>query len=135
MSGTDPRPVSLLKLVLLSAGTLFSLSCGYDDIPTPSTGTLSVETVTTGSGVDADGYTVVANNSAPVPIPVVGTVYLEDLDTGPYQVALGGLQENCETLRGTNPQTKTVLPGDTVGVTFNVTCVTPPPDPDGPPKP
>jgi hypothetical protein len=118
-------------MVLLGAGTLFSLSCGYDDIPTPSIGTLSVAVLTTGSGLDADGYTVVANNSEPVPIEVVDTVYLEELDTGPYQVALGGLQENCETLTGTNPQTKTVLPGDTVGVTFNVTCTTPPPDPPG----
>lgn len=125
-----------LPLLLLGVGTLAAGSCGFNDVPTPTEGTLRVATLTTGSGLDANGYTVVVNNIPADQIGVVDTIYLDALDTGLYEVALGGLQENCETLTGTNPQTITVLPSDTVGVAFNVTCETPPPPPPGgPPVP
>lgn len=126
MSVKHPQRGFLLPL-LLGAGTLAVGSCGYDDVPTPTEGTLRVAALTQGSGLDANGYTVAVNNSQPDQIGIVDTIYLDDLEPGVYQVALGGLQENCETLTGTNPQTTTVLPGDTVGVTFNVTCESPPP--------
>lgn len=116
-----------MTLLLLGAATLGSTACGYDDLATPGEGTLRVAALTTGTGLDANGYTVVANNSQPEPIEVVDTIYLENLDTGLYTVTLGGLQENCDALEGTNPRTITVLPADTVGVTFSVTCVTTPP--------
>jgi hypothetical protein len=129
-------PLRAFPLLLLGIGTWVAGSCGYEDIPTPTEGTLRVATLTSGSGLDANGYTVVVNNSPADEIGVVDTIYLERLDIGLYEVALGGLQENCETLTGTNPQTITVLPGDTVGVAFSVTCETPPPPPpDGPPIP
>jgi hypothetical protein len=130
-------PLRAFPFLLLGVGTWVAGSCGYEDIPTPSEGTLQVAVLTSGTGVDENGYTVIVNNTEADEIEVVDTIYLERLDTGLYEVALGGLQENCETLTGTNPQTITVLPGDTVGVTFNVTCETPPPPPppDGPPQP
>ena len=130
-----PRAVPLL---LLGIGTWVAGSCGYEDIAAPSEGTLRVAALTSGTGLDQNGYTVIVNNSAADEIEVVDTIYLERLDVGLYEVALGGLQENCETLTGTNPQTITVLPGDTVGVDFRVTCLTappPPPPPGGPPAP
>jgi hypothetical protein len=118
---------SRATLLLLGAGTLAWSACGYDDLATPGEGTLRVATLTTGTGLDANGYTVVANNGEPENIEVTDTIYLENLDVGLYTVTLGGLQENCEALEGTNPREITVLPADTVGVTFNVTCTTPPP--------
>lgn len=118
---------SRVTLLLLGAGTLGWAACGYDDLVTPGEGTLRVAALTTGTGLDANGYTVVANNSEPEDIQPTDTIYMDNLDVGLYTVTLGGLQENCEALEGTNPRTITVLPADTVGVTFNVTCTTTPP--------
>jgi hypothetical protein len=84
-----------------------------------------------GAGVDPNGYTVLVNNGQAGVIGSRDTIYVEDLETGSYQVSLGGMVANCSTLPGENPVTVTVVPADTVNAEFEVTCDESPAPPGG----
>jgi len=125
-----------LRLSLLGAAMVACISCGGDSLASqPHQGTIQVGTTTVGAGVDPDGYTIAVNNAQAGVIPSEGTVYLEDLETGSYQVRLGGMSANCSTLPGENPVTVTVVAADTVNAEFEVTCDAPSPPGGGDPLP
>jgi hypothetical protein len=117
-----------LRLIWLGAGTMASISCGGDNLASqPHQGTILVAATTVGAGTDPDGYTVSVNNDQAGVIGAQGTIYLEDLEIGSYQVRLAGMAANCSTLPGDNPTTVTVIAADTVNAEFEVTCDAPPP--------
>lgn len=106
--------------LLLTAGILAINSCQGNSTG-PTVGTLLVATNTTGTDLDADGYTVVVNEGAPLAIGVLDTVHVDGLEPGLYQVGLDGVSTNCST-EG-NPREVSVPAGDTTAVNFTVTCV------------
>jgi hypothetical protein len=117
---------------LLFAGTVALGSCGDEQISGPTEGTIMVAALTTGDDQDPNGYTFSVNNGRPDPIGLADTVFVPALEAGQYEVRLAGIAENCSPAEGTNPQDAAVVAGDTVGVTFNVTCeVIAPPDGGG----
>lgn len=120
-----------LRLVLLGAGTMASVSCGDDPVSVPTEGTILVVATTVGSDFDVNGYTISVNNGQASVI--LDTVYVNDLEAGSYQVRLAGIAANCST--GANPLTVAVVAADTVNAEFEVTCDVPePPGGGGPPS-
>jgi len=118
-----------LRLVVLGAGTVISISCGDDSTSLATAGgTIQVEAVTEGSDFDGDGY-VAGLNSQTVAVGNLDTVWFTDVEPGNYEVALTGIAENCTT-EG-NPRPVEVVPVDTVVALFTVTCDVPPPPPGG----
>lgn len=107
---------------LLTGGNLqahFDQSAG--DGETSTTGDLDVSTSTTGSDLDADGYTVVVDGTQSQAIGVNATVRFADLEAGDHGVELTGVASNC-TVGGSNPRTVSVTAGEVASTTFSVTC-------------
>ncbi len=135
------RPHFLVISLGIAVGTS---ACGGDDPVdnTPTTGTLTITTTTTGVEQDADGYTVQIDATAPQPIGVTGSLESTEITPGDHSVQLSGLAPNCSVAE--NPKGIAVAAGATVTVAFEVTCAPttgqlsvtaatsgPSPDPDG----
>jgi hypothetical protein len=125
-----------LRLALLGACTMASVSCGDDPVSQPTEGSIMVTTTTVGTDFDPNGYTVSVNSGQPVAIENFGTLFFNALDAGTYDVTLAGIAANCSTVPGENPKEVTVAAADTVNAEFEVTCEVPgPPGGGGPPAP
>lgn len=97
---------------------------GSDEPPSDApeeTGTLEVTATISGSGTDADGFTVTLDGATTEPLAADGTVTFDELDPGTYTVALDGLDLGC-LLDGDTPQSAEVTAGETATVTFDITC-------------
>jgi hypothetical protein len=84
-------------------------------------GDVEVTTSTTGSDLDADGYTVTVEGEAPVSIGTTAMITVSNVSAGDRTVELTGVAANC-TVAGLNPRTVTVTDGGTVPTTFNISC-------------
>ncbi len=124
-----------LRLVLLGAATMASISCGDDPTDVPTDGTILVAATTLGTDFDPNGYTVSVNNGQAGVLGNLDTLYVNDLQAGSYQVRLADIAANCTTPLGANPVTVTVVPADTVNAEFEITCDVPPDDGGGGPAP
>jgi hypothetical protein len=100
-----------------TASTSFAVSCA------PTTGTLTVNTSTTGSDLDPDGYTVTVDGATSQAVATNGNVPFTE-PAGDHSVALSGIAGNC-TVSGANPRTVTVPAGGAATTTFDVSCTTP----------
>lgn len=94
-----------------------TITARFDLLP----GAIQVTTVTAGSDLDPDGYTVNIDQSAAGTIQINDTQTYSNLTAGSYSVSLTGLADNC-TVDGQSPRDVTVNPGATTQTTFNVTC-------------
>ncbi|MGD2124423.1 MAG: hypothetical protein PVJ76_22030, partial [Gemmatimonadota bacterium] len=94
-----------------------TITARFDLLP----GAIQVTTVTTGSDLDSDGYTVTIDQSAAGAIQINDIQTYSNLTAGTYSVSLTGLADNC-TVNGQSPRDVTVNPGATAQTTFNVTC-------------
>lgn len=113
---------TVLRLLLVSSVTTGLIACGDDEGPTPTDGTLQIIADTEGIDFDPNGYLWSVNNSQGEFIGHQDSVVVPDLEPGDYVVSLSGMEENCTLPAEDNPQSATVVPGDTVDVLFNVTC-------------
>ena len=120
-----------LRLLLIGAGVIVVASCGDDQGPPPTDGTILVGARTTGTDLDSDGYLISVNSSQGEPIGNLDTIYVTALEPGDYVVSLAGMAENCTVPQDTNPQDAIVIPGDTVEVLFDITCEPAAPPGDG----
>jgi len=126
------RQRTALPLLILGIGMLVLGSCGGDNLVRPTEGTLQISTTTTGSDIDPDGYTLTLDNRPDQDIDIRETLAISDLDPGDHTVALTGVIQNC-AVGGAGRRTVSVIAGDTVDVTFRITCesIVPPPPPGG----
>lgn len=109
-------------------GSLPILSGCESDRPTDPVeefGTIQVTTTTTGDDIDADYDVQVAGTT--VAISSNGMVSIADLTPGAQTVTLSDVAANC-TVAGDNPQSATVVIGQTTAVAFAVACVAPSPE-------
>src|SRR5205823_2419647 len=107
VSGDNPRTVSLIAGLV--AATTFSVSCTAPP-PPPTTGDLTVTTGTSGSNIDADGYTVTVDGNASKSIGTNGSVTFTGLSAASHTVVLSGVASNCSVSGGTS-RTVTVPAG------------------------
>jgi hypothetical protein len=88
-------------------------------------GTLTVNTATSGTGTDPDGYILLVDD-VEVGTPSLNGSLSMPLEPGSHSVRLSGIATGC-TASGTNPRTVTVARNRTVTTTFTLTCTAPPP--------
>jgi probable HAF family extracellular repeat protein len=107
---------------LLWAASLVGLGCGGGDVTTPpTTGSLAITTNTSGPEPDADGYAVTIDGGTEIAIPASGTLQRDNVEPGNHTVRLTGMAANC-TVAGENPRSVSVPAGETMTVTFELTC-------------
>jgi hypothetical protein len=87
-----------------------------------STGDLHVAVSTSGTNVDANGYQLIFTESLTYPIDANGTLSLDDVPVGSYQVTLGDLAPNCAVSGSSATQSFSVVSDTTTNVTFAVVC-------------
>lgn len=121
LSGPNPRTVTV------SPGRTTSLTFSTSCTPTGTgTGILSVTTVSTGSNLPVDGYTVTVDGTLSQAIATSNDTVTFTVPAGEHPVVLSGVASNCEA-SGANPRTVAVLADVTATTTFEVTCVVPQP--------
>jgi len=87
----------------------------------PAIGDLEVSAVTTGSKLDPDGFSVVVSGGYQKDLPINGVVTFEGLAIGTYTIELLDVASDCMVI-GADTRAANVLAGETVNVTFDVTC-------------
>jgi len=109
--------------------TLIALACKRSEPVAPTTGGVQVAASTSGADLDADGYTVTLDvgdsthlTGAVAPIAVNGTVTFSELSPGSHSLLLDGAAGNCPVV-GANPRSVFVTAGQTMRITFQVTCL------------
>src|SRR5947199_39321 len=113
---SNPRTVSITAGSTTT--TTFTVICAA------TTGNLTVSNSTTGSNLDADGYTVTVSGPAGTASKTMATngdVSFANIPPGSYQVTLSGAAANC-TVTSANPQTANVTSGGTATTSFTVSC-------------
>src|SRR5437764_6132221 len=121
VSGDKPRAASLIAG--LAAATTFSVSCTAPP-PPPTTGDLTVTTGTSGSNMDADGYTVTVDGNASKSVGTNGSVTFTGLSAASHTVVLSGVASNCSVSGGPS-RTVTVPAGGIASTSFSVSCTAP----------
>jgi hypothetical protein len=116
------RRLARVRLALPLAGLAMN-ACGDGEnvIAPPTTGTLQVTTVTSGSEPDPDGYSIRIDAGDATAIGNAETRTFTDVGAGDHAVELGGLAANCIADDGLS-QSTTLTAGTTSTVTFTVTC-------------
>jgi Tol biopolymer transport system component len=110
------------RRVVFGSAVLIGLGCGGGDItPPPTSGSITITTSTTGPESDTDGYAVTIDGGTETAIPASGTLQRDNIEPGNHSVQLTGMAANC-TVTGENPRTISVPAGETVTVTFELTC-------------
>lgn len=118
---SSPCRTCLAVGALLIAGCSDQVCC-----EPPPLGSLRVTTITTGPGLDPDGYTLVTRPQIPgrdsVALPIgTNATITSDLELGRQTVRLADVQSNC-TPSANNPGLVTIVAGDTVAATLTVAC-------------
>ena len=85
------------------------------------TGDIQVNTTTTGSDPDPDGYQVAVDGGTPLSIGINGSRTFQDEVIGEHEVELSGVATNC-AVQGDNPRTITVNQDQITQVNFSVDC-------------
>ena len=101
------------------AAASFAVTCA------PTTGAVQV-TTSAGTPADPDGYRLLVDGVAALPIGVSASVTIPGLAPGNHTIGLGELAANCR-VDGDNPATVTVVAGGTATVALAVTCDPVPP--------
>jgi hypothetical protein len=99
--------------------------CGQDTMMTMMAprGSVEVTTVTSGSAIDPDGYTVRIAGGTRDELQSIGTnatITVSNLDAGTYVLSLEDVAANCTVAN--NDRTITVAVDATTRETFNVQC-------------
>lgn len=108
-------------MAVLGIGLVVSLMACADDPVAVTTGSIEVTAVTTGDGVDADGYTVLLDEASSGTIEANGSLELSEVEAGDHSIELTGLADGC-AVDGDNPITVTVVAETTVAAGFAVVC-------------
>ena len=116
------RQRSAMRVLLMGLASVAFISCGDDQSPGQTEGTLQIRALTEGIDFDPDGYLFSVNSSQGERIGHQDTTYVTALEPGDYVVSLADIAENCTLPDDDNPQTAAVVAGDTVDVLFPVTC-------------
>jgi hypothetical protein len=131
LSGNCTLSGSNSRAVIIAAGKTASLTFSASCTPTgQGSGTLTVVTNTTGSNLDADGYTVTIDGAVSQAIATTNDSVTFTGPAGDHPVALSGVASNC-AVSGANPGTVTVPAGGTGTTTFSVACGVPQPTASG----
>jgi hypothetical protein len=111
-----------MRVARTLALTLICAACSGEALE-PVTGTVEVTVHGGGDGGDPDGLIAVVDGSVQRSLAAGQVAMFAGLPAGSHQVSLGGIGTNC-TVAGPATQEVNVVPGDTAGVAFDVSCAT-----------
>ncbi|HEY8197686.1 MAG TPA: hypothetical protein VIG04_11940 [Gemmatimonadales bacterium] len=116
-------PVGRLHLrhLILWAVPLVGLACGGDAITDVVLPLLTITTATNGAEIDSDGYSISIDGQAAQAIGPNTSLTINQIAAGQHTVELSGIAGNC-VVGGSNPQTVSVVSGETVTSAFEITC-------------
>jgi dipeptidyl aminopeptidase/acylaminoacyl peptidase len=123
---------TILGAVLVSAGCSEPTSAYRPDTPSdtpseiitrPVTATIQVRAISSGDGIP-DRFLVQLDGGEATPIPSNGTISLVARAGVNHFISLGGLGDNCDTIGESVQRTATQTAGDTLRVSFGVSCGT-----------
>ena len=113
VAGENPRGATLMPGN--AARMTFVVSC------TASTGSLTVHTVTSGDGLDPNGYAMSLDGNPTRPLGLNGGVTISALAPGEHRVDISDVVSNC-TVGGGSSRTVTVSAGALVELTMEIAC-------------
>ncbi len=116
VGGENPQSVNITPGATATVG--FVITCSP---AAPSVGSIQVQTATSGSGTDPDGFSLLLDGVDRGAIGMSATSTVGDLTAGSHTIGLTGLAANCQ-VSGDNPRSVTVLAGGAIQVAFAVTC-------------
>jgi Tol biopolymer transport system component len=117
IDGNNPRSIDVAPSKTGTAATVtFNVGCGA------KTGAIHVRTVTTGSEIDANGYSVIVGGGVRGIVASNGTLVVEGLAEGGWEITLQGVAINC-TVDAPLFRSVTVTFGQPVVVEYFVRCV------------
>lgn len=116
VSGSNPRTVTITENA--SVSTSYDVSC---ETSTSATGSLEVNTTTTGDDLDTDGFTVYVDGGSARSIGLNDAATYSALSAQDHSVELSGVASNC-SISGSNPRTVTVPENDSVSTSFDIAC-------------
>jgi hypothetical protein len=102
-------------------GLLVALACGDGPSGILDTGSLVLRTLTTGTDLDPDGYTVRLDSQPPLAIGISDSLLVEEMQQGGHTVELEGLASNCSSEEA-NPLTISIQPPASTEVVLHVAC-------------
>jgi hypothetical protein len=114
-TATDGNSRSVTVSAGGTANLTFTITCAG------TSGSIKVTTVTTGTSLDADGYSLALDTNAPQRISVNTSITLPNVAAGNHSVGLTGVASNC-TVAEANPRPVGVTADAQASVTFTVTC-------------
>ena len=94
----------------------FTVACA------PNTGTLQFTTVTTGTDLDPDGYTVQLVGTGSIILPTNGTFSVPEVRAGTHTISLSGMSGNCVASSAAQ-QTFTLTYHGSASLSFAIQCV------------
>jgi hypothetical protein len=110
-----PNPRQALLLLHDSINTTFEVVCH------PTVGSLTVTTVTTGSDLDANGYTVALDGLVTRPMGLNASETFNGVAVGTHTVTLGDVAPNCTVVTGAQ-RTVTLPFGGSASVAYAIVC-------------
>ena len=126
-----PARVDLLGMAAAPVPPILSMSglclaltlagCGDGGPADPGTGAVEVTTVSTGQGLDTDGYIVDVVGAETLAIGTNATATLAEVPAGDLEIRLTGVRGNC-TVQGPHPRLIRVVAGETFRTHFDVVC-------------
>ncbi|HKK24953.1 MAG TPA: IPT/TIG domain-containing protein, partial [Gracilimonas sp.] len=106
--------------------TVNGITATGPDFTVIQTGSIEVNTLTSGSELDADGYTLSVEGLSDQPIGINDTKLLNELPTGSYLVELSGIASNCQLSEELpNQRTLDVSANTTTSTTYSLSCSIP----------
>jgi large repetitive protein len=122
VEGDNPRVVTISSGE--DAAVRFSIVCTAIQ---PGTGTIRVNSSTSGADPDADGFLATLDGAgAGIAVPATGSAAFPNVAAGAHTVTLSGVASNCSVAEGTTASTS-VAPGVVSDVSFSITCSAIPP--------
>lgn len=114
LAAPNPRTVQIASA--LTTTVEFQILCSA----LPLLGSVQVAVTTAGASPDPDGYLALLDDGTARPLRPNDLIVLESVPAGLQSVRLGDVADNCTV--GSNPDTVTVVAGETTEVAFQVTC-------------
>src|SRR5947209_20330427 len=112
------------SVLTAEVGLALLLGAGCNnDVSGPHTGAARVTIATAGADLAPHGYLVSVDSGTPLAAPINGSVTIVGLKVGSHSLALGDIGANC-VVSGANQRSGDVVAGDTIDVSFGITCTT-----------
>lgn len=116
------RLSSFTKNAAVTALMLLAVACTDTTVPNKPKGFIQVSVEAAGGDLDADGFSVIVDDTAHYFLSSNTSILLRGISVGTHALKLDQVAGNC-TVTDAQPQSVALENGQTVNVTFHIVCV------------